>query len=211
MNLAQTERAALQASLLEKGPDAPTLCGEWTTKDLAAHLYVREQKPGAALRSMLPGKQDPAKEEFEEALTRPYEDVVNAWAEGPQGLNPWRALDSIGNGMEHFIHHEDVLRGALQPGDEVEVRPMEHAHGKELHRILKLLAPRMIKSPRPVVLAPVGFPRIVLHEGRGVSADGENVCRISGGVGELLLWLSGRDVVKLTFEGNQEGVVRGSL
>lgn len=211
MNLAQTERAALQASLLEKGPDAPTLCGEWTTKDLAAHLYVREQKPGAALRSMLPGKQDPAKEEFEEALTRPYEDVVNAWAEGPQGLNPWRALDSIGNGMEHFIHHEDVLRGALQPGDEVEVRPMEHAHGKELHRILKLLAPRMIKSPCPVVLAPVGFPRIVLHEGRGVSADGENVCRISGGVGELLLWLSGRDVVKLTFEGNQEGVVRGSL
>lgn len=85
MNLAQTERAALQASLLEKGPDAPTLCGEWTTKDLAAHLYVREQKPGAALRSMLPGKQDPAKEEFEEALTRPYEDVVNAWAEGRRG------------------------------------------------------------------------------------------------------------------------------
>ncbi|BAU96302.1 hypothetical protein N24_2040 [Corynebacterium suranareeae] len=211
MNLAQTERVALKETLLEKGPDAPTLCGDWTTKELAAHLYVREQKPGAALRSLLPGKQDPAKAQFDEALDRPYEEIVQAWAAGPQGLNPWRVLDSLGNSMEHFIHHEDVLRGALNSADEVEVRPLDHEHGKELHRLLKLLAPRMIKSPRPVVLVPKGFPRIVLHEGRGVSADGENVCRISGGVGELLLWLSGRDIVKLTFEGNQDGVVRGSL
>ena len=29
----------------EVGPDAPTLCGDWTTRDLAAHLVMRERRP----------------------------------------------------------------------------------------------------------------------------------------------------------------------
>lgn len=211
MNLAQAEREALKNTLLEKSPHHPTLCGEWTTRDLAAHLYVREQKPGASLRSLLPGSTDPAQEEFNQALARPYEDVVLAWAKGPTGLNPWRALDSLGNGMEHFIHHEDVLRGSITSKADINVRTLEPSQEKELYRLLKLLAPRFVKSPRPVVLFVDDFPRIVLHESRGVSADGEDVYRVSGGVGELLLWVTGRDIVKLKFDGNADGVKRGSL
>jgi hypothetical protein len=45
---AQEERAALAALLEETGPDGPTLCEGWQTRDLAAHLVLRERRPDAA-------------------------------------------------------------------------------------------------------------------------------------------------------------------
>ncbi len=36
------------------GPDAPTLCGDWTTRDLAAHLVLRERRPDAAAGILIP-------------------------------------------------------------------------------------------------------------------------------------------------------------
>jgi uncharacterized protein (TIGR03083 family) len=39
--LAQEERNELCDLMLETGPDAPTLCEGWTTRDLAAHLVIR--------------------------------------------------------------------------------------------------------------------------------------------------------------------------
>lgn len=211
MKLSDVERIALKDALLLKGPDAPTLCGEWTTRDLAVHLYVREQHPLSNLKAQLPFGGNASDDLTAKTAQRSFEEVVEEWAAGPKGMNPWRALDSIGNGMEHYIHHEDVLRGAAESSADVDVRPLLPEHKKQLLRILKLLAPRLVKSPRPVVLWPTGLPRIVLHEGRGVTAEGADVCRVSGEVGELLLWVSGRDIVKLTFDGNQEGITRGGF
>ena len=45
MTAAQRERAALVETMRSVGPDAPTLCGDWTTRDLAAHLVTRERRP----------------------------------------------------------------------------------------------------------------------------------------------------------------------
>ena len=53
--LAQAERRALCDLLLEVGPDHPTLCGDWTTSHLAAHLYIRERKPLTGPGIMLGG------------------------------------------------------------------------------------------------------------------------------------------------------------
>lgn len=52
-NPARSERHALCDLFMEVGPDAPTLCGEWTTRDLAAHLVVRESRPDAAAGILL--------------------------------------------------------------------------------------------------------------------------------------------------------------
>ena len=49
---AQDERAALAALLDETGPDGPTLCEGWQTRDLAAHLVLRERRPDAAVGMM---------------------------------------------------------------------------------------------------------------------------------------------------------------
>ncbi|MDQ1696273.1 MAG: hypothetical protein QOJ03_1626, partial [Frankiaceae bacterium] len=43
------ERTALADVLAELGPNAPTLCEGWATKELAAHVYVRVRRPDAAL------------------------------------------------------------------------------------------------------------------------------------------------------------------
>jgi uncharacterized protein (TIGR03083 family) len=40
------ERAALRATLLEVGPDAPTTCGDWTATDLAVHVAIGELRGG---------------------------------------------------------------------------------------------------------------------------------------------------------------------
>ena len=48
MTFAKDERAALCELLSTVGPDAPTLCGDWTTHDLAAHLWIRETDPVGA-------------------------------------------------------------------------------------------------------------------------------------------------------------------
>jgi uncharacterized protein (TIGR03083 family) len=45
--LARAERAALCDLFDEVGPDAPTLCAGWTTRDLAAHLVIRERRADA--------------------------------------------------------------------------------------------------------------------------------------------------------------------
>jgi uncharacterized protein (TIGR03085 family) len=49
------ERAALTDLMATLGPDAPTLCGGWTTRDLAAHLVVRERRPDIGIGAIVPG------------------------------------------------------------------------------------------------------------------------------------------------------------
>ena len=39
------ERAQLSDLLDELGPEAPTLLAPWTTRDMAAHLVLRERDP----------------------------------------------------------------------------------------------------------------------------------------------------------------------
>lgn len=48
MTLSQTERQSAIKLMRELGPAAPTLCSDWTVKDMAVHLYIRENHPRAA-------------------------------------------------------------------------------------------------------------------------------------------------------------------
>lgn len=49
MSVASEERAALVHTLRTVGPDAPTVCPGWTTRQLVAHLIARERRPDALL------------------------------------------------------------------------------------------------------------------------------------------------------------------
>ena len=66
------------------GPDAPTLCEGWTTRDLAAHLVVRERRPDA-----LPGlvfgplASHTARPQDQLTASTTYEDLVELFASGP--------------------------------------------------------------------------------------------------------------------------------
>ncbi|HEY5420406.1 MAG TPA: TIGR03085 family protein, partial [Marmoricola sp.] len=53
-SLARSERQRLCDTALVVGPDAPTLSGEWTVRDLLAHLVVRDSDPVGAPGIVLP-------------------------------------------------------------------------------------------------------------------------------------------------------------
>jgi len=51
---ASSERQGLCDTFKRVGPDTPTLCSPWLTRDLAAHLVVRERRPDVAPAIWLP-------------------------------------------------------------------------------------------------------------------------------------------------------------
>lgn len=208
MTFSSSERRRLADLFLEVGPDAPTLCDGWTTKDLAVHLLLRETNPLAAAGILVPAAEGLLDKATAREGERDYRDIVRDWAEGPGRFNIVRYLDPVMNTAEHFIHHEDVRRG----GGAVERREFSAAVNEQLHKTLKTIAPRMLsKSSVPVILQPTDQPRIVTADKRGVSPDGDAVVRVSGDVGELLLWVYGRDAVEVTIDGNADDIRRSSL
>jgi len=110
---ASSERQGLCDTFERVGPDTPTLCSPWLTRDLAAHLVVRERRPDVAAGIWLP------------ALAGRLEQVQNGYAEwdwarlvehvrsGPPAwsLASLARVDEAINTAEFFVHHEDVLRG----------------------------------------------------------------------------------------------------
>jgi uncharacterized protein (TIGR03085 family) len=84
MSIAQRERAGLVEILRAVGPDAPTLCEGWTTRDLTAHLVVRERRPDA-LPGLLFGPLASHTARVQKQLTTStkWEDLVDLFASGP--------------------------------------------------------------------------------------------------------------------------------
>lgn len=201
MSFVAAERARLAHLLLELGPDAPTLCEGWATRDLAAHLLIRETKPAAAAGIVLPVGQQRLERETRRQLERDYGDVVREWAAGPPRFSPFAALDGVVNTVEYFVHHEDVRRG----GGVVDPRDFSAVVSDLLYTWLRRIAPRLLaKSRVPVVLTAEGYPRVVCADRRGVAEQGNEVVRVTGDVGEVLLWVFGRDAIAASVEGNAE-------
>src|SRR3982074_781051 len=111
MTTARRERAALVETMRSVGPDAPTLCGDWTTRDLAAHLVVRERRldatPGIAV-PFLAGYTDKVQRQV--AASAEWDELLDKIASGPPIFSPFKILDPVANMGEMFIHHEDVRR-----------------------------------------------------------------------------------------------------
>ena len=169
-SIADHERLLLCALAQQLGPDEPTLCGDWTTRDLVAHLLVRERSLAAVgiVVSPLAGVTEDA---MRRAAAQDFHDMVTTLRHGPPRWSPMR-LPKVGamlNLMEFFVHHEDVRRA--QPGWEPRLLP---PHVEEaLWRGAKV-AGRGFTSSAPVT--------VVLHR----SDTGEQA-RLSGGGGEVVV------------------------
>jgi uncharacterized protein (TIGR03085 family) len=120
---AVSERRALAETLRRTTPDAPTLSGEWTAAQLAAHLVLREHS-GVELLGRLPNKrmQRLAQREIDDFVARePYQRIVEAVESGPRPAEVewplptawiWAipAVRERANLLEYLVHHEDVRR-----------------------------------------------------------------------------------------------------
>ena len=115
-SLARTERAALADLLDDLGPDAPTLCGDWRTRDLAAHLVVRERRPDATPGVAVKALSGWTRSVQENYARRSHAELVELVRTGPGRLSPFALpkVDTVFNTTEYAVHHEDVRRA--QPG-----------------------------------------------------------------------------------------------
>ena len=196
---AKRERLLLADLLEASGPDAPTLCAGWRTRDLAAHLVVRERRVDAAggiLIKPLATRLERVQAEF---TAKPYEELIQLIRTGPPRFSPWaiKQIDEMANAVEFYVHAEDVRR-AQPDWTPRSVDPVfADALWARLERSARLLGR---KSPVGLVLR--------RPDGRTVVARrGAPVVTVVGEPGELTLFLFGRqDAAKVELEGDKEPV-----
>ncbi len=203
MAVSTDERAALCDLLTELGPDEPTLCTGWRTRDLAAHLVVRERRPDAAAGILLAPFSAYTKRVQDGYARRPWAELVELVRSGPPALSPTRipVVDKLVNSVEMYVHHEDVRRA--QP--DWKPRDPDPARDAVTWAGLSRAARMTLRH------STVG---VVLRRPDGtevVAKRGPNTVIVTGEPGELLLFAFGRDEVRVDFEGEQSAIaaVRG--
>ncbi|CAL9417143.1 TIGR03085 family metal-binding protein [Streptomyces albus] len=198
---AKRERLLLADLLETHGPEAPTLCEGWRTRDLAAHVVVRERRGDAAgglVIKPLAARLERVQSEF---AAKPYDELVQLIRTGPPRLSPFalKQVDEAANTVEFFIHAEDVRRA--QP--EWSPRELDPVFQDALWRRLETAA-RLYgrKAPTGLVLRrPDGQTAVARRGTPVVTAVGEP--------SELLLFASGRqEQAKVELDGEQAAVDR---
>ncbi|MFF2950800.1 TIGR03085 family metal-binding protein [Kitasatospora sp. NPDC057965] len=200
-NHALAERHRLAELLAAAGPDAPTLCAGWSTRDLAAHLVIRERRPDAAAGirvGPLAGWTHRVQESYAD---RPYEELVRMFRSGPPVLSLFSlpGADEAANTVEYYVHAEDVARAGEGPGP----RPVPPGRVEALWRRLPLIA-RLEAGRRSPVRLQLSHP-----DGRSLTVGpaGMPTVRITGEPGELVLFAFGRGArAELTVDGPEDAV-----
>lgn len=195
--VAADERRALCELMEQVGPDAPTLCEGWTTRDLAAHLVVRESRLDVAGGILLPPLARYTDRVQSSIAQRPWTELVDQIRSGPPWWSPWRLpkVGDMGNTMEFFVHHEDVRRARTG----WEPRPADSRRAGVLWGLLRSARVLYRNSPVGVVLRlPDGFER--------TARRGERTVTVVGCPEELTLHAFGRDQAIVEIEGDQVAV-----
>ena len=200
MTITADERAAMSDLFRSVGPDAATLCEGWTTRDLLAHLLVRERRPDAAGGILVPALAKRTEKVQNEIAKKPYVELIEQFQGGPPMWSPWAlpVLGDRGNLAEFFVHHEDIRRA--QP----DWQPREDDSDRDdaLWKLLKLMGRVLYRrSPGGVVLRSANRPDIVAKKGEpGVT--------VVGLPGEIVLHGFGRsaDKVRVVVQGDADQV-----
>ena len=190
--VSQSERAALADLLEQLGPDQPTRCEGWTTRDLATHLVVRDRRPdtmpGVVIGGPFAGWT--AKVSARTAQ-RPFAELVAEVRSGPPSWVPtsWPAVDRLFNTVEMVIHHEDVRRAQPDWAPRELPRPVQD----QLWSSVPLFA-RGGAVPRTaggLVVRRSDVPDGAPGSERRLQA-GTPTTTVTGAPLEVLLWVSGR-------------------
>ncbi|MFI6488091.1 TIGR03085 family metal-binding protein [Streptomyces sp. NPDC050564] len=198
---AKRERLLLADLLEAVGPDAPTLCEGWNTRDLAAHVVVRERRADAAggiLIKQLAPRLERVMAEFAE---KPYEELIQLIRTGPPRFSPFalKQIDEASNTIEFYVHTEDVRR-AQPDWTPRELDPVfQDALWSRLERTARLTGRG---APTGLVLRRPNGQTVVAHKGTPVvTATGEP--------SELLLFAYGRQkVADVELDGDKDAIAK---
>lgn len=184
-SLARTEREALCDLALRLGPDAPTLSGDWTVKDLVVHLLVREGSPAAVgiVVSPLSRLTDLASAKL---AREELPVLVERLRQGPPLWSPFRPapLDRMLNTLEFYVHHEDVRRAQQS----WEPRDLDRRVQEALWKAIRVAGKGLARS------APVGLvlERTDADDQRVVTKYAPGTVTVLGPPSELVLFAYGR-------------------
>ena len=187
-NFAVVERRHLAALLRRVGPDAPTLCEGWATRDLAVHLIERDSRPDLIAGTVLPKIPVLSKraQEADAQLRRQDWAELVSKVEKPALYSPARLgpLDKRMNTAEFFVHHEDVRRAQ----ETWHRRQLLQEEERDLWAALKLMGKALLRPEQDsVLLVANGYGSVT-----GGKAKTTTVRIVRGTPSELLLWAFGR-------------------
>ncbi|MFE9646515.1 TIGR03085 family metal-binding protein [Streptomyces sp. NPDC006365] len=198
---AKRERLLLADLLEASGPDAPTLCEGWNTRDLAAHVVVRERRPdaaGGALIKQLAPRLDRVMAEFAE---KPYEELIQLIRTGPPRFSPFslKQIDEAANTVEFYVHTEDVRR-ARPDWTPRELDPVfQDALWSRLERTARLVGRGV---PTGLVLRRPDGQTAVAHRGAPVVT-------VTGEPSELLMFTYGRqNAADVELDGDKDAIAK---
>jgi uncharacterized protein (TIGR03085 family) len=182
-NYARIERANICDLLADLGPDQPTLCAGWNTRDLAAHLVIRERRPDAAAGIVLGPLAGHTAKVQSAVAARPFELILDQLRNPPRWspLSSIEPLDRASNTLEFYIHHEDVRRAQPDWQPRAIARPLCLA----LWKAMPGLGRRALRGfPAAVLAVAPGYGQVQLGSGPQMW--------LTGDPGELTLFFSGR-------------------
>ncbi|BCL19849.1 TIGR03085 family metal-binding protein [Streptomyces tuirus] len=198
---AKRERLLLADLLETAGPDAPTLCEGWTTRDLAAHVVVRERRPDAAggiLIKQLAPRLDKVMAEYTD---KPYEELIQLIRTGPPRFSPFslKPVDEASNIIEFYVHTEDVRR-AQPDWSPRDLDPVfQDALWSRLERTARLMGRGV---PTGLVLRRPDGQTAVAHRGTPVVT-------VTGEPSELVLFSYGRQsAAKVDLDGDENAIAK---
>ncbi|MFE1768354.1 TIGR03085 family metal-binding protein [Streptomyces angustmyceticus] len=198
---AKRERLLLADLLESAGPEAPTLCENWSARDLAAHVVVRERRADAAgglLVRPLAARLERVQAEF---AARPYEELLRLIRTGPPRMSPFalKQLDEASNTVEFFVHAEDVRRAQPDWAPRALDTVFADALWTRIERMARVLGR---KSPVGLVLRRPDGRTAVAHRGTPVVT-------VVGEPGELTMFAFGRqDAADVELDGDKEAIER---
>jgi len=198
---AQRERLLLADLLESSGPDAPTLCEGWHTRDLAAHVVVRERRGDAAAGLVIPQLADRLERVRREYAAKPYEELIQLIRTGPPRLSPFslKQFDEAANSVEFYVHAEDIRRAT----PDWTPRAIDPVFGEALWSRLERAA-RLVgrRSPVGLVLRRPNGQTVVAHKG-------SPVVTVTGEPAELTVFAFGRQsAADVQTEGDKDAVAK---
>lgn len=198
---ASSERQGLCDTFEQVGPDAPTLCSPWLTRDLAAHLVVRERRPDVSAGIVIPlmaGRLEKVQNGY---AAWDWQRLVHEVRTGPPFWSPTALgpVDEVVNTAEFFVHHEDVLRGGAAWTARSLPCDLESALWGIAQKVARL---QLARSKVGVLLKAPSYGQRQVHSPTGLGS-----VVITGTPGELLLYAFGRrDVAQVDVSGSEQAL-----
>lgn len=197
-SFARRERTAICQTLRKLGPEQPTLCQGWSTKDLLVHLIVRENRPDAAVGLFIPflsSYTDSISNKYKE---KSFEELIAIFENGPKSPSPFSLpkVDELANTFEFLVHHEDILRAQ----SDYQPRKLTEEDAKFIWSRFTKSAVFFMRKVKVGVVAKT-------DQGTYTLKRGNDVVTISGNVIDLVMFAFGRkNTTEINFEGNPTAV-----